>query len=149
MNKNGRWSICSMNSLPCMNLWNFFIANIGWNDKIVTLEKTWFHFRLMKTSFLFFVADHLLVGQLCTNPKSDRSILSCLKVTQCSTSEIGDVPLYNSCSLLIQVLTTGPLPAPPKCKFNVPRVMKTKFAATVMVFGVVSSEGHIVSPHIF
>ena len=68
----------------------------------------------MKTGFLFFffffffvVADHLLVGQLCTNPKSDRSLLSCLKVTQCSTSEIGDAPLYNSCSLPIQVMTTG------------------------------------------
>ena len=34
----------------------------------------------MKTIF-FFVADHLLVGQLCTNPMSDRSLLSCLKVT--------------------------------------------------------------------
>ena len=52
--------------------------------------------------FSFFVADHLLVAQLCTNPKSDRSPLSCLKVTQCSTSEIRDAPLYNSCSLLIQ-----------------------------------------------
>ncbi len=31
----------------------------------------------------------------------------------------------------------------------VPRVMKTKFPATVMVFGVVSSEGHIMPPHIF
>ena len=30
-----------------------------------------------------------------------------------------------------------------------PRVMKTKFPATVMVFGVVSSEGHIMQPHIF
>ena len=29
------------------------------------------------------------------------------------------------------------------------RVMKTKFSATVMVFGVVSSEGHIMPPHIF
>ena len=66
--------------------------------------------------FSFFVVDHLLVGQLCTNPKSDRSLLSCLKVTQCSTSEIGDAPLFNSCSLLIQVMTTGPLPAPSKCK---------------------------------
>ena len=49
-------------------------------------------------------------------------------------------------------MTTGPLPAPSKCKsrqFNVPRVMKTKFPATVMVFGVVSSEGHIMPPHIF
>ena len=106
----------------------------------------------MKTGFLFFVADHLLVGQLCTNPKSDRSLLSCLKVTQCSTCEIGDAPLYNSCSLPIQVMRTGPLPAPSKCKsgrFNVPRVMKTKFPATVMVFGVLSSEGHIIPPHIF
>ena len=30
--------------------------------------------------FSFFIADHLLVGQLCANPKSDRSLLSCLKV---------------------------------------------------------------------
>ena len=30
-----------------------------------------------------------------------------------------------------------------------PRVMKTKFPATVMVFGVLSSEGHIMPPHIF
>ena len=72
--------------------------------------------------FSFFVADHLLVGQLCTNPKSDRSLLSCLKVTQCSTSEIGDAPRYNSCSLLIQVMITGPLPAPSKCKSGLPRI---------------------------
>ena len=71
-------------------------------------------FPFNKNRFSFFVADHLLVGQLCTNSKSDRSLLSCLKVTQCSTSEIGDAPLYNSCSLLIQVMTTGPLPAPSK-----------------------------------
>ena len=32
---------------------------------------------------------------------------------------------------------------------DVPRVMKTKFPATVTVFGVVSSEGHIMPPHIF
>ena len=30
-----------------------------------------------------------------------------------------------------------------------PRVIKTMFPATVMVFGVVSSEGHIMPPHIF
>ena len=30
-----------------------------------------------------------------------------------------------------------------------PRVMKTKFLATVMVLGVVSTEGHIMPPHIF
>ena len=51
---------------------------------------------LFNESRIFFVADLLLVGQLCTNPKSDRSLLSCLKVTQCSTSEIRDAPLYNS-----------------------------------------------------
>ena len=32
---------------------------------------------------------------------------------------------------------------------NVPRVMKIKFPAMVMVFGVVLSEGHIMPPHIF
>ena len=32
---------------------------------------------------------------------------------------------------------------------DMPRVMKTKFPATVMVFGVVSSEGHIMPPYIF
>ena len=32
---------------------------------------------------------------------------------------------------------------------DVPMVMKTKFPATVMVFGVLSSEGHIMPPHIF
>ena len=32
---------------------------------------------------------------------------------------------------------------------DVPSVMKTKFPATVMVFGVVSGEGHIMPPHIF
>ena len=32
---------------------------------------------------------------------------------------------------------------------DVPRMMKTKFLATVMVFGVLSSEGHIMPPHIF
>ena len=78
-------------------------------------------FQLNENRFSLFVADHLLVGQLCTNPKSDRSLLSSLKVTQCSTSEIGDAPLYNSCSLPIQVMTTGPLPALSKCKSGLPR----------------------------
>ena len=32
---------------------------------------------------------------------------------------------------------------------DMPRVMKTKFPATVMVFSVVSREGHIMPPHIF
>ena len=46
-------------------------------------------FPFNENRFSFFVTDHQLVGQLCTNPKSNRSLLSCLKVTQCSTSEIG------------------------------------------------------------
>ena len=82
-------------------------------------------FPLNENMFSFFVADHLLVGQLCTNPKSDRSLLSCLKVIQCSTSEIGNAPLYNSCTLPIQVMTTGPLPAPSKCKSGLPRITGT------------------------
>ena len=93
--------------------------------------------------FSFFVTDHLLVGQLCTNSKSDRSLLSCLKVTQCSTSEIGDAPLYNSCSLPIQVMTTGPLPAPSKCKsgwFNASDNPLDRGGGV---------EGHIMPPHIF
>ena len=109
-------------------------------------------FPLNENRFSFFVADHLLVGQLCTNPKSNRNLLLCLKGTQCSTSEIGDALLYNACSLPIQVMTTEPLPAPSKCKsgrFNMPRVMKTKFPATVMVFVMVSSEGCTMPPHIF
>ena len=69
-------------------------------------------FLFNENRFSFFVADHLLVGQLCTNPKRNRCLLSCLKVTQCSTSKIGDVPLYNSCSLLIQIMTTGPCQHP-------------------------------------
>ena len=32
---------------------------------------------------------------------------------------------------------------------DVPRVMQTKFPATVMVFEVISSEGHVMPPHIF
>ena len=108
-------------------------------------------FPFNENRFSFFVADHQLVGQLCTNPKSDRSLLSCLKVTQCSTSEIGDAPLYKSCSLPIQVMTTGPLPAPSKCKsgrFNVPRVMKTKFPVrlwSLVLFQVRATSCHLIS----
>ena len=82
-------------------------------------------FPFNENRFSFFVEGHLLVGQLCTNPKSDRSLLSCLKVTQCSTSKIGDAPLYNTCSLPIQVMTTGPLTAPSKCKSGLSRTTGT------------------------
>ena len=109
--------------------------------------------------FVFFwggVANHLLVGQLCRNPKSDRSLLSCLKVTQCSTSEIGDAPLYNSGSLPIQVITTGPLPAFSKCKSRLPRITgrcpgwwKQSFRLRLWSLVWLSSEGHIMPLHIF
>ena len=36
-----------------------------------------------------------------------------------------DTPLYNSCSLPIQVMTTEPLPAPSKCKSGLPRITGT------------------------
>ena len=106
----------------------------------------------MKTGFLLFVADHLLVGQLCTNPKSDRSPLSCLKVIQFSTSEIGYAQLYNSCSLPIQLMTTGPLPDPQNANpdgSTCPGWWKQSFRLRVMVFGMVSSEGHIIPPQNF
>ena len=44
------------------------------------------------------------------------------------------------------------MPAPSKCnsgRFTVPRVNKKNFQATVMVFGVISSEGHTMPPLIF
>ena len=111
-------------------------------------------FPFNENRFSFSVADHV-VGQLCTNPKSDRSLLSCLKVTQCSTSEskmrrcttmLSTDPSYDNKTIASTIkmqiwITTN--------NRDVPRVMKTKFLATFMVFGVVSSEGHIMPPHIF
>ena len=40
-------------------------------------------------------------------------------------SGIGDSLLYNPCSLPIQLMTTGPLPAPSKCKSGLPRITGT------------------------
>ena len=114
-----------------------------------------FPFNENRFSFFLF-ADRQLVGQLSTNPKSDRSLLSCLKVTQCSMSEIGDAPLYNSCSLPIPCYDNWAIASTLKMQIwiatnnrDVPRVMKTKLPATVMVFGVVLSEGHTMQPHFF
>ena len=105
-------------------------------------------FPFNENRFSFIVVDHQLVGQLCTNHENDRSLLSCLKVTQCSTSEIGDAPLYNSCSLPIQVMTTGPLPAPSKCN---PDGSTLEGTAQLIgrPFGGGAAEGHIMPPHIF
>ena len=73
-------------------------------------------FPFNENRFSFFCCRPSTSWSVVYNSKSDRSLLSSLKVTQCSTSEMGDVPLYNSCSLPIQVMITGPLPAPSKCK---------------------------------
>ena len=78
-----RWSPGPLKNTLCVYVYTY---TTGWNDKIVALEKTTIPFPFNENWFSFFVADHLLVGQLCTNPKSDRNLLSCLKVTQCSTS---------------------------------------------------------------
>ena len=42
-----------------------------------------------------------------------------------STSEIGDAQRYKSCPLPIQVMTTGPLLAPSKCKSGLPQIIGT------------------------
>ena len=84
-----------------------------------------FLFNENRFSYFSFVAGHLLVGQLCINPKSDRSHLSCLKMTQFSTSEIWYAQLYNPCSLPIYVMTTEPLPARSKGIAGLPRIPGT------------------------
>ena len=95
------------------------MMHTGRNDKIVAREN--------ENRFSFFVADHLLVSQLYTNPKSDRSLLSSLKVTQCLMSEIGDAPLYNSCSLSIQVMTARTIAGLPRITGMCPGGWKQSF----------------------
>ena len=103
----------------------------------------------MKTGFLFFVvADHLLVGQLCTNPKSDRSILSCLKVTQCSISEIGDAPLYNSCLYQSMLWQQDHCQHPQNANPDGSTIEGTAQRIR-RPFGGGGAEGHIMPPHIF
>ena len=80
----------------------------------------------MKTGFLFCCRPST-VGQLWTNPKSDRSLLSCLIVTQCSTSEIGDSRLYNTCSLSIQVMTARIIAGLPRIIGTCPGWWKQSF----------------------
>ena len=113
-------------------------------------------FLFNENRFSFFVADHLLVGQLCTNPKSDRSLLSC------DTRDTMFNERDRRCAAVQLMLSTDPsydnrtIASTLKMQIwiannnrDVPRVMKTKFPATVMVFVVVSSEDHIMPPHIF
>ena len=104
--------------------------------------------------FSFFHADHLLVGQLCTNPKSDRSLLSesdtmfNARDRRCAAVELmlSTDPSYDNRTIAITLKMQTWIATNNR---DVPRVMKIKFPATVMVFGVVLSEGHIMPPHIF
>ena len=89
--------------------------------------------------FFFFVSDHLLVGQLWTNPKSDRSLLK--RDRRCAALQLMLSTDTSYDSQNHRWIATN--------NSDVPRVMITKFPATVMVFGVVSSDGHIMLPHIF
>ena len=71
-------------------------------------------------------------------------------------SEIGDAPLYNFMRSTDPSYDNRTIASTLKMQIwiatnnrDVPRVMKTKFPVTVMVFGVLSSEGHIMPLHIF
>ena len=74
----------------------------GGTIKLSPRKDDMIRFPFNENRFSFFVAVHLLVGQLCTNPKSGRSLLSCLKVTQCSTSEIGDAVWQKPCHIFLE-----------------------------------------------
>ena len=112
-------------------------------------------FPFNENRFSFFVADHLLVGQLCTNP-------SCVQIPSIISESDTMFNERDWRYATVQVmLSTDPsyinrtIASTLKKQIwiatnnrDVPRVIKTKFPATVMVFGVVSSEGHIMLPHI-
>ena len=100
----------------------------------------------MKTGFLFFITDHLVIGQLCTNPKSDTMFneqdrrCAAVQLMLSTDPTYDDRTIASTLKMQIWIATNNR---------DVPGVMKTKFPATVMVFGVLSSEGYIIQPHIF
>ena len=128
----------------------------GWNDKIIVLEKTtWFHFRLMKTGFLF-----------CCWPSTSWSVVYKSQERQEPSIMSESDTMFNERdrrrAAVQPMLSTDPtydnrtIASTLKMQIwiamnnrDVPSVIKTKFPATVMVFGVVSSEGYIMPPHIF
>ena len=71
----------------------------------------------MKTGY-FFVADHLLVGSCVQIPRAIGAFYHVWKGHNVQRARSG---MRRSCSLPIQVMTTGPLPAPSKCKSGLPR----------------------------
>ena len=135
---------------------NYGLYYTGWNDKIVALEKTtWFHFRLMKTVFFF-----------CCRPSTSWPVVyksqERLDPSIMSESDTMFNERDRICAAVQLMLSTDPsydnktIASTHKMQIwiatnnrDVPRLMKTKFPVTVIVFGVVSSEGHIMPPHIF
>ena len=133
-----------------------FALNTGWNDKIVALEKTtWFHFRLMKTGFLFSLQTiYYLAIVYNSQERQEPSIMS--------ESDTTFNERDRRCAAVQRMLSTDPsydnrtIASTLKMQIwiatnnrDVHRVMKTKFPVTVIFFSVVSSEGHIMPPHIF
>ena len=120
----------------------------GWNDKIVALEKTWFHFRLIKTGFLFLLQTIYELASCVHIPWAIGAFYHVWKwhnvqrsrsKMPCRTNMLSTDPSFDSQNH--RWIATN--------NRDVPRVMKTKFPAMVIVFGLVSSEGHIMPPHIF
>ena len=112
-------------------------------------------FPFNENPFLFFVVDHLLVGQLCINTKSNRSL------TIVSESDTMFNKWNRRCATVQLMLSTDPsydnrtIASTLKMQIwiamnnrDVPRVMKTKFPATVMVlvwFQVRATSCHLTS----
>ena len=138
--------------------------NTGWNDKIVALKNTtWIHFRLMKTGFLF---SFFFFFFFCYRPSTSWPVEYKSQERQEPSIMSESDTMFNErdrrCATVQLMLSTDPsydnrtIASTLKMQIwiatnnrDVPRVMKTKFPATVMVFGVVSSEGHIMPHHIF
>ena len=117
----------------------------GWNDRIVALEKTtWFHFRLMKNRFSFFLCwrpstswpvvyksqelyEPSIMSESDTmfNERDRRS--AAVKFMLSTDPSYHNRTIARTLKMQIWIATNNR---------NVPRVMKTKFPATVIVFGV-------------
>ena len=118
----------------------------GWNDKIVALEKTtWFYFRWMKTGFLFLLQTIYWLASRVQIPRAIGAFYHVCNV-QRARSEMRRRTTH---ALYRSKLWQQNHRWIPTNNRGVPRVMKTKFPAMVMVLGVVSSEGHILPPQIF
>ena len=101
------------------------MCNTGWNDKIVTQEKTtWFHFRLMKTGFLFCCRPFTLWPVVYKSQvRYEPSIMS-ERDTMFNELDHRCVAVQLMLST-DPVMTTGPLPAPSKCKSGLPLITGT------------------------